>query len=516
MSSGEEWRTKQKKERGRKSKGMRAGLASWCDSNRINKKLSGLVGAGEASTRAVDILKKYQAVRAVLNGPERIALVGELHGAGDWDAAAGKAVAPQQATPARRTAALSDGAKSARTFAAREAVLLAEVAALKKAAAGPRQARRRSKGRQSETPRATAAPLAARVTLTEAVPSGVVIVDDHADIEVEPKPPQWVCPACATDHDFAPEKMCRFCKLLRPVIGPTAQAETSAEEVALAVAKYKGLILAIDGLGSLASTGDMASKENCIAKIAAITKPKAPAAEPLPSVRHNAAMVALEAAQVRNATLVGVQLCIQQEIARKQGELDRIAIAMALAQQELQAAEDTLEAATRQLPAAATGPAAAQAASAVQAPQLGLRETLCNVVKSSLLNTEGEVGKKQTLYAEAEQTITEMVSRMIAEMAVTTTPQPAAAAVAMGVARAPPAKPAAAPAGIGEDGESRLPDRSSVKAGSMSETSRTQVAKEVHSKAQRVGDRDALFAQNRHEDLAAEFETERLEVGAAP
>ena len=50
----------------------------------------------------------------------------------------------------------------------------------------------------------------------------------------------------------------------------------------------------------------------------------------------------------------------------------------------------------------------------------------------------------------------------------------------------------------------------------MSETSRTQVAKEVHSKAQRVGDRDALFAQNRHEDLAAEFETERLEVGAAP
>ena len=64
----------------------------------------------------------------------------------------------------------------------------------------------------------------------------------------------------------------------------------------------------------------------------------------------------------------------------------------------------------------------------------------------------------------------------------------------------------------------RLPDRNSIKTESLNETSRTQVAKESCSKAQRDEERDAMLARHRREfeDLTTEAETDRLDVGATP
>ena len=64
----------------------------------------------------------------------------------------------------------------------------------------------------------------------------------------------------------------------------------------------------------------------------------------------------------------------------------------------------------------------------------------------------------------------------------------------------------------------RLPDRNSIKTESLNETSRTQVAKESCSKAQRDEERDAMLARHRHEfeDLTTEAGADRLDVGATP
>ena len=320
-------------------------LSAWCDLNLPSAKgakIATLVAKKEATEGVVAILKKFQKRGAELGKVQRCILEVELDGAGQWSAAATPSLASRRwAAPwAAPTPAPDNASRPARGREGRERAgsrRQTETSATPDGGniAVVNRRRRKSKGQQSESAHTAAAPTAKRVTLVETEPSEIEVVDDHADIEVEPNPPQWICPACATEHDFTPKKLCRLCKVQRAVIGPAAQAAASAEEDALAVAKYKGLIAAIVALGNLASPGDLARKESCNAKIAIITKPKAPASEPLPSARHNAAMVALEAAQIRNATLMGVQLCIQQEIARKQVELDRIAIAIALALQHL-------------------------------------------------------------------------------------------------------------------------------------------------------------------------------------
>ena len=110
-------------------------------------------------------------------------------------------------------------------------------------------------------------------------------------------------------------------------------------------------------------------------------------------MRHNAAMVALEVAQQRNATLLGVQQCIQQEIMRKQAELDRVGIAITHAHREQQEAETALAAAALQLAPAATGPAVAHVAPAVTA-KATLLETLLCAVNVTLGACKAEAVKK--------------------------------------------------------------------------------------------------------------------------
>ena len=78
------------------------------------------------------------------------------------------------------------------------AALRAENAALKAAAAaGPAEARPPRRARR----------IARRVNFADTVPVAeftkvvIEVIDDHADIEVEPAPPLWICPACTTEHD---------------------------------------------------------------------------------------------------------------------------------------------------------------------------------------------------------------------------------------------------------------------------------------------------------------------------
>ena len=113
------------------------------------------------------------------------------------------------------------------------------------------------------------------------------------------------------------------------------------------------------------------------------------------------------------------------------------------------------------------------------------------------------------------------VREELAGAATSETRTPAMAATAPGIAKAPAARPAARPAAApaegGAGGESRLPARDSCKQESISETSRTQVAKETCAKAQREEERQARLARNRREkdEIEAEAAADFSDVGTA-
>ena len=88
--------------RGGKALSRQPSLAGWCVSNRLNPKLAELVNKGKAKTSVVDLLKGYQARGLVISSTAKTALMGALHGLGDWQATAENAVAPQRSTPASR------------------------------------------------------------------------------------------------------------------------------------------------------------------------------------------------------------------------------------------------------------------------------------------------------------------------------------------------------------------------------------------------------------------------------
>ena len=222
-------------------------LATWADNNGLPERLAGLIADGEATPLVVELVKKFRAAHgATLSSAVKVKLMKELSSAGQWGAPTGKRAAPPESSSGSRAGGAlrpRSSAAAAAGAAAREAVLRAEVAALKKAAAAvPRQARR--KARRGDP--AVAVPVRGP---TKVVPE---VVGDQADVDVEPTPPQWTCPACTTEWDFIPKKQCHLCKMQRAVTGPAAQAVASVEEDAVTVDKYKGFIAAINALGDLA------------------------------------------------------------------------------------------------------------------------------------------------------------------------------------------------------------------------------------------------------------------------
>ena len=150
-------------------------------------------------------MKKFRAHGATLSSKLKASLLTELMSAGEWSAAAGKKATPPKSYSGARTG----GAARPRSYAAvaagaatlEAAALHARLAALEKAAATgamePRLSRQaRRKARRVEFVDAEPAS-GANKTVAEGV-------GDHADISVEPEPPQWTCPACNTEYDFIP------------------------------------------------------------------------------------------------------------------------------------------------------------------------------------------------------------------------------------------------------------------------------------------------------------------------
>ena len=363
---------------------------------------------------------------------------------------------------------------------------------------------RRARRAARRLSRADSAPLAAH---SKEAKEATEVTGDHADIEVEPDQPLWVCPACAVEQKFAPKKQCPCCMLPIKVAARAEKPTESAEAVAAAVNRYQQAIDALTeaGTGTLNEKAIISAYK---AKIALLQKPAPLAPEPPPSERHHAAMVAVETAQKRTDQVHGRIMEVELALERKKRDLQQLARALAAAQQDEQAALAACEAAQR-----AFGPAAAPAvvhATSAAAPEPTLLETLLCATRDTLLRAGGENVKKDALMAHAEKVLNELASHMQTEMMATASPLPTAAAAAPGVARVPPARPAAAPASGGAEGESRLPDRNSIKAGSLSETSRTQATKESHGKAQVVEERAARIALKRREieDLTAEAEAE--------
>ena len=152
---------------------------------------------------------------------------------------------------------------------------------------------RRARRAARRLSRADSAPLAAH---SKEAKEATEVTGDHADIEVEPDQPLWVCPACAVEQKFAPKKQCPCCMLQIKVAARAEKPAESAEAVADAVNRYQ---LAID---ALTQAGTNTPNEKAIisaytAKIALLQKPVPLAPEPPPSERHHAAMVAVEAAR---------------------------------------------------------------------------------------------------------------------------------------------------------------------------------------------------------------------------
>ena len=489
----EEWRREQRKRKPRDS------LASWADSNGLSARLAGLIADGEATALVVELVKKFRAAHgATLSSAMKASLMAELRGTGRWDTTADKRATP----PVSSSGARTGGATRPRSYAAvaagaaaREAALRAELAALKKAAAVPRQARR--KARRVEP--ADAVPESGPTT---AVPE---VVGDHADIEVEPTPPQWTCPACTTEWNFIPKRQCHLCKMQRTVIGPAAQAMASVEEDAAVVAKYQGVIDALEALGS-ASPDDKAIIGGYRAKIAFLRKPKTPAPELPASVRHNAAIVAVEAAQMRNETLLKVEQSIQREIALKQAELQRVGFAVARASKELQEAGAALDAASRLMPSPTAGPAGTHAAPAMAA-KATLEATMVDAVEASLGAYEMEDAKRVGLLEYSKKAILEMTLHMQREVGLPPADRPAPAApLRTATTRAPSAAraPAARTAEGGLGCENRLPERD-VKKESLNKTSQAQAtAMEACGKTLVKEERERLFNSGRDFDLRGE------------
>ena len=251
-------------------------LAEWCDRNlpaaRFSK-LSWLLTRQKAAVEVTNILKKYMKYGATLGADLRRILEKEVDGASDWD----KAASP----PEPSQSAKSGGVVAGEVRRLEKQLAAAQLAAASAELASKATARRgRSGGRASEKRdkaggreqggrgQANAAagseytvvkrqrrktkklrPDAAPTTAASVAAAVDIPVEGEGDIpgegevvEPKPKPPQWTCPACATEHDWVPKKHCHLCLMLRVVAGPVAQAATTAEEDAVEIAKVQGVI----------------------------------------------------------------------------------------------------------------------------------------------------------------------------------------------------------------------------------------------------------------------------------
>ena len=499
----EEWRRKEKK--------ASTTLASWADANGASQRLAGLVADGEASTRVVEILKKCRGSGAALNKAQQTAMLGQLRGAGPWhkDGAA----APTPGKRHKPAPAPNDAAATTNRRARRAASRAAEPAA--RPAAPGRQAR--------------------RVALAETEPSEIAVEPDEG----------WSCTNCTATRRGRQSK-CRICQHSRtPAAVPAASpAALSVEELAAKRAGLQACISSMQTYGAMPAA--IAERQ---AALALLDKPIAPPPQPGLSEQLAAATAAETAALAYESALVDKGRELQAKVAEAQADVTALGIALGKAQQQSKEATNKLTAVRRAVGAQdqTAGPAAAPAAPAAPAHATILAAVDATFARQ--LEALGAPGAEEEIKREMETfaalwgctlqngfsmtrylatraaAVREEVAGATSEARTSQPPQvgqtPSMAATAPSIAKAPAARPAARPAAApaegGAGGESRLPARDSCKQESISETSRTQVAKETCAKAQREEERQARLARNRREkdEIEAEAAADFSDVGTA-
>ena len=319
----------------------------------------------------------------------------------------------------------------------------------------------------------------------------------------------WSCTSCTATRRGQPRK-CRICQQSRtPAAVPAASpAALSVEELAAKRAGLQACISSMQTYGAMPAA--IAERQ---AALALLDKPIAPPPQPGLSEQLAAATAAETAALAYESALVDKGRELQAKVAEAQADVAALGIALGKAQQQIKEAANKLTAVRRAVGAQdqTAGPAAAPAAPAAPAHATILAAVDATFARQ--LEALGAPGAEEEIRREMETfaalwgctlqngfsmtrylaTRAAAVREELAGAATSETRTPAMAATAPGIAKAPAARPAARPAAApaegGAGGESRLPARDSCKHESISETSRTHVAKETCAKAQREAER---------------------------
>ena len=490
----EEWR--------RKVKNAKPTLASWCDNNCNNPKIAGLVADGEASTRVVEILKSYQARSALLSGPQKTGLMGELFGAGQWSAAAGKRETPQQPPPPSRRAAFSDDAKSSRSYAS----VAADAKEVKEAGANRADAALRQKLQEAE--RKLAAALKANVSQEKAL-RGQAAVNGPADDPMSDE--GWDCVACGADHTRSKKKACRICAHSRAAENTQANVPTTRSPEAVA-AERAVLLQKKEALPTFGFTPALLSSaiKEVEAQLRCLDEPAAVVAEATPYDLLEKARVANDKADAHHEGLADKATEIQERISALHRDLNAVVRALANAEQEQMRTRAALVAATDALPAAKPNAQATSSAPAAREDGFtqharaelmqAITQSLVNMISEELTQATGEKDKESFLHrmmaklaGSGSQPTETSAPPAAPPQATVTPPQPTPAAPTSEA----PAPAVAAPVEADSDG-SRMPQRVTLKTAAMEQDANApSLRRHAEAAKQTKQERDSRIAAGR-------------------
>ena len=355
--AGEVWQQKRKKKKERRPF---ADLAVWCDANlspSFARKLGTLVANSQALKSVVDILKAARTKGEVLNNAQRIALDGQLRGAGPWEVGAGPASAGGKvaARPARAREALSkDTKRSARTTSA------AATAGVKDPAL--RESERLLAAALKETKRLKQE-LAERQPAADSAAgtADVSMVDEEAQT--------WACVACTADHSCKSYKKltCRICEVHRsavssPAATPVGRSTEEVEAERASLLASKGQLAVMERFFGAAHVATALKKIET--ELRDLDSPPAEPAAKDPFVRMHEAKAAVDKAALYHARLHTRASSIEERIALMHADLVAVGAA-------IERADHANELAKAELAAAATATAALTTTSREPSPETG-------------------------------------------------------------------------------------------------------------------------------------------------
>ena len=393
--AGEAWL--QTRARKKKERRPLADLAVWCDTNlspTFARKLGTLVSNNQALKSVVGILKAARTKGEVLNNAQRIALDGQLRGAGPWEAGAGPAPTSGKvaARPARTREALSKDPKYPSRTSYAAAAAGAKDPALRESERLLAAALKNTKRLEEVIKRGEAA---------SAAPGGSAV--SAADVEMNnPRATHWLCEFCGRGHP-KPKRSCHICHTPRVTTvqaGP-APPHTSEE----AEAEYARLSQQLAGLKALGTEDYVAAAiAGAQARLAQLKTQPAAVAVKTARQSYEQAQKATDELESRHSALVKKTGTLVERIDELGLDLEAATKAMDLVGEELAAASLLRDAALAALgtPMADVSVTAATAPSAAAAAAEAINEykaKVCGLLSSTTLTAVGDAYSK---YKESE------------------------------------------------------------------------------------------------------------------